>query len=130
MLDAHDFISYIIIMHLISRVKFCNSMSRTVICSNPPWSSLVKYPYDKFKSGKIIFKEFNASIQFFHHCTHCHLSWPERFSLFNFKTFCLRPKPQSYLQGRHLFFPLFFLKLYFKRLRPSLCPIDSVTRMP
>lgn len=59
----------------------------------------------------------------FHHCTHCHLSWPERFSLFNFRTFCLRPKSQSYLQSRHLFFPLFFFlsaTLYFKRLRPSL----------
>lgn len=44
-----------------------------------------------------------------HHCTHCHLSWPEQFSLFNLRTFCLCSKPQSYLQGRHLFFfSLFF----------------------
>jgi len=53
-------------MRLINTRKmyWYNRSSRTVNRSNLPWSSLVKYSYDEFKSGKIIFKEFNSSIRF------------------------------------------------------------------
>lgn len=58
--NAHDFTLYFgcAFNRLIARETSHNRSSHTVNHSNLPWSSLVKYPYDKFKSGKIIFKEF------------------------------------------------------------------------
>lgn len=91
-----------------TRETLYNRSSHTVICSNLPWSSLVKYSYDEFKSGKIIFKEFNSSIRFSPSAQHCHLSWREWF----LKRFHLRSKPKLSTEQASVSL-LFYLFIYF-----------------
>lgn len=62
MLDAHDFISYLDYALIDTQETSHNRLSHSYSLESPLVLSRYKYPYDKFKSGKIIFKMFNASI--------------------------------------------------------------------
>lgn len=109
--------SYLIMCLINTRETLYNRLSHTVNRSNLPWSSLVKYSYNEFISGKIIFKEFNSSIRFSPLAQHCHLSWREWFYI----TFYPYSKPKLSMEQASvsLFSFLFFFSLAILFLKRS-----------